>query len=375
MAETKEITTSFHLQEADQKKELVITGDWTLKNASFLFEKIQQITFNPEDISAINLSKTHNLDVTGAWLITQLQKKIHAPFADAQKSHLSLIKDIKDYPPFKKEVLKKDFSYHELVEKTGLLSHKIYFSFLSFINFIGLISITLCRTLSFNGHFRFANLIYHIQRSGFSAIPIVLVASFLMGIVVAYMGSVQLERFGAQIYTLNLVSISFLREVGVLMTAILLAGRSGSAYTAQIGTMQVNQEIDAMKIMSIDPIEVLVIPRIIALMISLPLLACLANIVGLIGGGLVSFSSLGLSVTEVADRYREIISPTHFWIGMIKAPIFAFIISSVGCFQGFNVTGNAESVGKFTTKSVVTSTFLIIIFDGIYAIATANYWG
>jgi phospholipid/cholesterol/gamma-HCH transport system permease protein len=196
--------------------------------------------------------------------------------------------------------------------------------------------------------------------------------SFLIGMVLAYQGADQLARFGAQIFTVNLVGYGVLREMGILLTAILVAGRSGSAFTAQIGTMKVNEEIDAMRTIGLDPMEVLVIPRVLALMLTLPLLTFYADMLGLLGGAVIAFVELDISFLQFARQLSSGVTPWSFWIGIIKAPVFAFIIAMVGCFEGLMVTRSAESVGRRTTAAVVEAIFLVIVLDALASILFSN---
>ena len=192
--------------------------------------------------------------------------------------------------------------------------------------------------------------------------------SFLIGIVLAFQGASQLQRFGAEVFVVNLVAVSVLREIGVLMTAIIVAGRSGSAFTAQIGSMKVNEEVDAMQTLGLDPIEVLVLPRLFALALTLPLLAFFADIMGLVGCGLMAWIALDISPATSIERLRYAVSMWSFWVGIIKAPFFAFMIAMIGCYEGFQVTGSATSVGQRTTRAVVEAIFLVIVIDAAFSI-------
>jgi len=215
---------------------------------------------------------------------------------------------------------------------------------------------------------RFVPLLVHIEHVGLNALPIVGLLSFLIGVVLAFQGADQLKQFGAEIFTVNLVGVSVLREMGILLTAIIVAGRSGSAFTAQIGTMQVNEEIDAMRAMGLDPIEVLVLPRVLALVIALPLLAMFANLMGLAGGAVMSVIALDISVVQFVERLKSVVPIWAFWVGMIKAPVFGLLIALVGCREGLKVGGSADSVGRQTTKSVVVSIFMVMVADAIFSI-------
>jgi phospholipid/cholesterol/gamma-HCH transport system permease protein len=209
----------------------------------------------------------------------------------------------------------------------------------------------------------------HIETTGLNALPIVGLLNFLIGMVVAFMGAVQLKKFGAEIFTVNLVGVAVLRELGVLITAILIAGRSGSAFTAQIGTMKVNQEIDAMQTIGLNPVEVLVLPRVLAMMITLPLLTFYADIMGLAGGALMATTALDISLDAFLRQLHDAVELKTFLIGILKAPVCAYIIALVGCFEGMQVAGSAESVGTRTTMAVVEAIFIVIVFDAFVAIS------
>jgi phospholipid/cholesterol/gamma-HCH transport system permease protein len=209
---------------------------------------------------------------------------------------------------------------------------------------------------------------YHIHQSGFNALLIIGLTSFLVGMVIAYQGSVQLAKFGADIFIVDTVGISIVRELGPLITAIVIAGRSGSAYTAEIGAMKITEEIAAMRTMGFDPYNFLVLPRIFALIIALPLLIFFADIMGILGGMTASIMQLNISFNQFIERLHEVLEVKHYILGMIKGPVFAFIIASIGCFRGFQVSDNTESIGLHTTASVVNSIFLVIAFDALFSV-------
>ena len=215
---------------------------------------------------------------------------------------------------------------------------------------------------------RFTSIVVHIERFGVNALPIVCLMSIALGLVLAYQGEEQLRRFGAEIYTINLVSISIVREVGILITAILVAGRTGSAITAQLGIMKINQEVDALNTLGIDPMEILIVPRVLALIFVMPLLAFISDLAGLLGGGIMVVLSLDVSPQLYIHRVGESITKWGFWIGIIKAPLFGAIIGVVSCFQGMRVKGTAESVGFCTTSSVVEGIFLVTLADALLSI-------
>ena len=223
-------------------------------------------------------------------------------------------------------------------------------------------------------HIRWRMLLYSLQLDGFNALPITGLLTFLMGVVIAYQGSEQLRTFGANIFIVDLVGISLLREIAPLVTAILVAGRSGSAYTAQIGTMTVTEELDALRTLGISPMNFLVFPRALALVIALPLLTVFADVIGVFGGMLIARNQLGITFTEFLDRFEYAVAIRHYFIGIGKTPVFAVIIALVGCYQGFQVVGGVDSVGRHTTISVVQSIFLVIVSDAFFSVVF-SWWG
>jgi phospholipid/cholesterol/gamma-HCH transport system permease protein len=212
------------------------------------------------------------------------------------------------------------------------------------------------------------SIVRHVQETGIQALPIVAALAVLISMVITYQGFIQLRKFGAVIYTVDLTVISLLREMGVLVTAIMVAGRSGSAFAAEIGVMKLREELSALKTIGLDPIEVLVLPRILALVITLPLLTFLADVIGLAGGGIMSFLLINISPYQYLTRVQTVADLTTFFVGMIKAPVFACLIAVIGCYQGLSVTGSAESVGRRTTLSVVQAIFLVIMTDAFFSI-------
>jgi phospholipid/cholesterol/gamma-HCH transport system permease protein len=216
---------------------------------------------------------------------------------------------------------------------------------------------------------RWRPILFNIRSAGVDALPIVGLLSFLLGVVVAYQGGDQLKPYGANIYIADLIGLSMLREFAPLITAIIIAGRSGSAYAAQIGTMAVTEEIDAMRTLGIEPLEMLVLPKVVALLIALPLLTVFADLLGVIGGMFMARAQLGVGFGEFVDRFAKAVSATTCLVGVGKAPVFAAVIAVVGCFQGFRTHGGADSVGRQTTRSVVQSIFLVIVADALFSIA------
>ncbi len=236
------------------------------------------------------------------------------------------------------------------------------------LGFFGRIASVLGGALAHPRALRFPSIVRHVHETGVTAIPIVSLIAFLISVVVAYLGAQQLARFGATIFVVDLVTIAVLREMGVLLTAIIVAGRSGSAFAAEIGVMQLNEETDALRAMGLNPIELLVVPRVVALMIALPLLTIVADAMGLAGGGLLSLVQLHIPPAQFLTRLREALSPTTFWAGLVKAPVFALLIGVVGSYRGMQVRESARELGRLTTVAVVQSIFLVILADALFAV-------
>jgi phospholipid/cholesterol/gamma-HCH transport system permease protein len=240
---------------------------------------------------------------------------------------------------------------------------------LAFLSFLGECAMAFMGWLTHPTRIRWRPILFNLRIAGLDALPIVGLLAFLLGIVVAYQGSDQLRQYGANIYVTDLVGVSMLREFAPLMCAIIIAGRSGSAYAAQIGTMSVTQELDAMRTLGIAPLEMLVLPKVIALMIALPLLTAAADVLGVAGGMLMARVKLDVSFIEFLTRFPQAVSTNSYLVGLGKAPIFAAIVAVVGCYQGFRTAGGATSVGQQTTRAVVQSSFLVILTDALFSIA------
>lgn len=257
-------------------------------------------------------------------------------------------------------------SVWEHVGRSTTLAWEQAFAMLSFV---GETTLALLGWLRHPSRIRWRPILFNLRTAGFDALPIVGLLSFLLGVVVAYQGADQLRQYGANIYVTDLVGLSMLREFAPLMSAIIIAGRSGSAYAAQIGTMAVTQEIDAMRTLGIAPLEMLVLPKLIAMVIALPLLTVFADVSGVAGGMLMARAQLGVGFGEFLDRFAQAVSTTSYLVGLGKAPMFAILIALVGCFQGFRTTGGADSVGRQTTRAVVQSIFLVILADALFSVA------
>lgn len=353
--------------------QFIARGDWTVSHIAGLDTELRGLALPSAQQIVIDLSDVTALDTAGAWLFHRTAKFFESGNAEIEfkggaDAYRILLDEVArndepcDIEPPRRNVIV------ELLERVGKASVSIWDQAVSITGFFGLILVVLFRTIINPRRLRLTSVVYHMEEAGWNAIPIVTLLTFLIGAVLAYQGSVQLRNFGAEVFTVDLISISILREIGVLITAIIVAGRSGSAFTAQIGSMKVHEEVDAMQTLALDPIEMLVLPRILALVLTLPLLVFGADIAGLAGGALVAWASLGISPTMFFNRFVENTDLIQFWIGIIKAPFFAFLIAMVGCYEGLKVEGSAESVGQRTTQSVVESIFLVIIADALFSI-------
>ena len=352
---------------------LTAGGRWLISTLADIDPRLRELAPGSVGQARIDLSAIEALDSTGAWILHRTLKQLRAggltaEFAGVGRAFGEML-ELVERDDVAQTLEREEISpVIAMVRRVGEAAYAVCDKAAELLNFLGVTVLTTVRTAARPGRLRLISLASHVERVGLNALPIVGLLSFLIGVVLAFQGADQLKRFGAEIFTVNLLGVSILREMGVLLTAIIIAGRSGSAFTAEIGTMQVNEEVDAMRAIGLDPIEVLVLPRILALVIALPLLTVFADLMGLLGGALMSFVVLDISLVQFAERLKEVVPMWAFWIGMIKAPVFGLAIGLVGCHEGLGVSGSAESVGKQTTKSVVVAIFLVIIIDAAFSI-------
>lgn len=336
-----------------------------LNNVLQIEEELSKITIDKKiiwDVSGIS-----DFDSAGVLLFIEYLERFQQEtqvevvgYTEKQKDMYTLLKEnIQEIEaPRKKSFL----------EKLGRNTLNNYSVIKDFITFTGHLFYAMFHTFVNPKFIRIKETVYHIHQSGFNALVIIGMTAFLVGMVIAYQGSVQLAKFGADIFIVDTVAISITRELGPMITAIVIAGRSGSAYTAEIGAMKITEEIAAMRTMGFDPYIFLVLPRIFALMVALPLLIFFADIIGMLGGMVAAKMQLGISMTLYVERVYEVLEVKHYLLGMLKGPFFAFLIAAVGCFRGFQVSHNTESVGLHTTASVVNSIFLVIACDALFSV-------
>jgi phospholipid/cholesterol/gamma-HCH transport system permease protein len=321
----------------------------------------------------IDLAATGPIDSAGAWLVVTLRRRLAAEgvevrLAGAGPRQSLMIETVEKALPQEAPPAPPPAGFVAWVARVGAATLAFFEAVAEMAEFAGGIALRFAATLARPGRLRVTALVHHMQDVGLNAVPIVALMAFLIGVVLAFMGAVQLRQFGAEVFVVDLIAITILRELGMLMAAIIVAGRTASAFTAAIGSMKLREEIDAMRTLSLDPIETLVLPRVLALVIMLPLLGFLANVSGLVGGALMAWAELGISPALFASRLTEASDPWNFLVGMIKAPFFAVIIGVVGCYEGMKVEKSAESLGARTSDAVVLAIFLVIVANAAFAV-------
>jgi len=357
-----------------------LTGEW----------RALQLTQIDAELAAVDLSNAHRvsigtetlaaLDLSGAWRLREFVKKAQASGAEVefrgpQPDQLRLIEStlkgerpVCDQPlPVPHENGLAPLTEAGLAE-IGLFSVREWRDLMTALAFLGRIFSSLGGAATSLKRLRPISIARHIYDTGITAMPITALIAFLISVIIAYMSAQQLRRFGAEIFVVDLVTIGVLREMGVLLTSIIVAGRSGSAFAAELGSMKLNEEVDALVAIGVDPYEALVLPRVIGLMIALPLLTIVADIIGLMGGAVLCRYLLDIPITQYLTRVNEAITPTTFWVGLWKAPVFALLIGIAGAFRGMQVRDSSRELGRLTTVAVVQSIFLVILADALFAV-------
>lgn len=361
------------LNTASGETRVLVGGTWVIATVSAIEPQIARIVTGVGNAVVLDLSGIDRIDTSGAWLIRRLETLLQASGAAVEirgvsenaRRLLEAVARVDDGPI---EPLPPRPMLLLLLERTGRSVSHAGTDFVQVMAIMGGVVGGLIRGFARPSRLRFTSIIFHLDRTGLQAVPIIALISFLIGGIVAQQGVFQLSFFGASDFVVDLVGILMLRELGVLLTAILLAGRSGSAYTAEIGSMKMREELDALKVIGLDPIEVLVMPRILALVIALPLLTFVADMSGLIGGAFVTFVYGDVPLERFVLLLRDAVDMSTLMVGLIKAPFMGLIIGLIAANEGLNVQGSAESLGRQTTASVVKSIFMVIVADGIFAI-------
>ena len=353
---------------------LAATGAWTAERAAELEKIIDQTARRYQGASdvVIDLAKLERLDTFGAWLIERLKRAFSRRGSTARVIGLSdadrgLMEELQLVNRAPEETGAAANRIVMALDSVGRAVAGIGWSLVLLTQVLGALTMVVAATIAHPTRLRLTSVVYHLERVGWRAVPIIVLSTFLIGAIIAQQGIFHFRTFGAEIYVVDMVGILVLREVGVLIVCVMVAGRSGSAYTAEIGSMKMREEIDALRTMGFDPVEVLVLPRIVALVIAVPLLTFLGSMAALYGAGLVCWLYGGMTPDILLARLREAISLPTFTVGMIKAPFMALVIGLVACVEGFEVQGSAASLGLRTTSSVVKSIFLVIVLDGFFA--------
>ncbi|HXB52211.1 MAG TPA: MlaE family lipid ABC transporter permease subunit [Rhizomicrobium sp.] len=364
-------------------RKLSMGGAWTIAESARLDRELSGLELGGPGAGganqitgdiAIDGSKISRLDSAGAWLLLRTRRALEAAGAKVSSFNLPEL-----YEPLLKSLDQERKAepirsrippgFRGRLFRIGRAVMHAYGQTVSMLGYLGRVTVETGEAIAKPKHkFRIAAMFHQVEETGINALPIVGLLAFLIGVVLAYQGADQLKRFGAEIFTINLLGVGVLREIGGLITAIIVAGRSGSAFTAQIGTMRVNEEIDAMQTMGLNTVDTLVLPRIIGLVIALPLLTFYSDIMGLLGGAMMCYFQLGITIPVFLRQLNEAVNVNTLMVGLIKAPVFAFVIALVGCYEGFQVERNAASVGMLTTRSVVEGIFLVIVLDAAFSI-------
>jgi phospholipid/cholesterol/gamma-HCH transport system permease protein len=357
---------------------LCAAGPWTASFAPLL----ERMVADAEKLAGtrpsilIDVSQVSKLDTFGAWLIERLRRSltqgsIETKIAGLSENYSSLVDEVR-------QVKSAPVAAMNSVTITGMLDQigrsvaGIGGTFAGLIDMLGAVLAASARVLIHPRSFRLTSTVHHLEQVCWRAVPIIVLITFLIGCIISQQGIFHFRRFGADIFVVDMLGVLVLREIGVLLVAIMIAGRSGSAYTAELGSMKMREEIDALRTMGFDPIEVLILPRMLALVIALPILAFLGDMAALYGGGLVAWLYGGVEPEAFLLRLRDAISIDHFTVGLIKAPVMAAVIGIVACVEGLAVQGSAESLGQHTTASVVKGIFFVIVMDGLFAIFFAS---
>jgi phospholipid/cholesterol/gamma-HCH transport system permease protein len=355
------------------------SGSWTAVNAAMLEQLANAVTpqLDRSELVRVDMAEVRELDTLGAWMLEKMSRRAAADghrmeMVGVADNYAGLIEEVRQVnrhnpvpaPARNPVVVKVDQIGRSAVGATEDLT--VFLQMLGSL-FLAIFGV-LCRPKSL----RLTSLVYQLYKVGWQAIPIVVLITFLIGAIIAQQGIFHFRKFGADSYVVDMVGILVLRELGVLIVAIMVAGRSGSAYTAELGSMKMREEIDALSTMGLDPVEVLILPRVVALICALPILAFIGSLAALYGGGLVAWFYGGMGPAIFIARLHDAVSVTHFEVGIIKAPFMALVIGIVACSEGLRVKGSAESLGRQTTTSVVKSIFLVIVLDGLFAVFFAS---
>jgi phospholipid/cholesterol/gamma-HCH transport system permease protein len=353
---------------------LRLSGRWTVQRLAQIEQALKALQWNGVKQVQLDATALEQADLSAMWLLRSTLSRaehdgVQLEYAGAQPEHFAFLTELQeqsevqqaaqiDERPWPRKVL-AGFGKHAVHLVQHGLGHLDHFGRIVYNN---------VRSVRHPGNLRAPSVIRHAYEAGIQALPIVAMIAFFVAVIIAYIGASQLRGFGAGIYTVDLITVGVLRELGVLLTAIIVAGRSGSAFAAEIGVMKLNDEVDALKSIGLDPVAVLVVPRVLGLIIALPLLTVVADAMGMAGGALLSNWLLGISVPQFLARVQDALAPSTFWVGLIKAPVFALLIGMIGTYRGMQVRGSSRELGRLTTAAVVESIFMVIFANAVFAV-------
>lgn len=366
-------SAGFSLRLDDDSGTIHLGGALTIRTVTALRDELFNV--DASTVRCFDLSDVTRLDTAGAWALLDFQKDRCADFQSfigASSEADSLLRTVENALPQPEEPPQQNTTFKAWLDRFGRRVVSGFMFLRALTAYLGIFLHRLARALRHPSEFKFTSLVHHCEEVGLKAVPIVALMAFLIGVVLAFQGSTQLRQFGAEVFVVDLIAISILRELGILLTAIIVAGRTASAFTAAIGSMKMREEIDAMRTLGLDPDMNLFVPRILALLIMLPILGLIANIAGLFGGALMAWIDLGISPAMFTTRLVEGTAVSHVFVGLVKAPVFAMIIGVVGCHAGMQVQSNAESLGRMTSNAVVTAIFAVIVADAVFSIFFAE---
>jgi phospholipid/cholesterol/gamma-HCH transport system permease protein len=364
----------FEAQDEGGRRRYRLRGRWTVAEAAALAPRLEDMTHAAAGAVVLDASAIETIDLTGAWLLRSLESRLasagcRVEWAGERPGQLEFIdRAVAGHKPEEQPAPEAPAGLQQGLQEIGRRTVGVKDGALDLLGFVGAVAAGLVRALASLRRLRPASIVRHVYETGLSAVPIVALIAFLISVIVAYIGAQQLRRFGGEIFVVDLVTVAVLRELGVLLTAIIVAGRSGSAFAAEIGVMKLNEEVDALRAIGMDPIEVLVLPRVLGLIIALPALTVVADAMGLAGGALLSWYLVDIPFSQYLDRVQGAIGETTFWVGIIKAPVFAFLIAMVSTLRGMQVRSSSRELGRLTTVAVVQSIFLVILADAVFAV-------
>lgn len=352
--------------------ELDLRGSWRASAIDAIREEFGAISLDGIREVRITQAGVERLDMAGAWVLDDLTrmlavKGIGVMFTDEKLGALLLVRTALHATGEERPAAMRGEVNFSIVERLGRTTVERVQGLRDGLDFVGQNTVALLRVLGNWRRMRPISVARHVYDTGITAIPVVSLIAFLISVIVAYMAASQLRNYGADIYVVDLITVGVLRELGVLLTAIIVAGRTGSSFAAELGSMRLNEEVDALDATGVDPVESLVLPRILGLMIALPLLTVIADLVGIVGGATLCIWLLDMPVEQFISRASEAIGPTTFWAGLVKAPVFAVLIALAGTYRGLQVRGSARELGRLTTVAVVQSIFLVLLADALFA--------